>query len=133
MSERRLLHVLRQSSAADATDNSAPATSLHSTIVSARHIQLSSTASEEQFLERRRKGLARYLTFAANHPVLRKERLIHVFLNERLVSRVASSYAPPRERFEVDMETRSPPPRISLRGARTILISTSTMRAMPCD
>lgn len=47
--------------------------------VSARHLPI---AADELFLERRRKSLARYLEFLANHHVMKHERCVQVFLNE---------------------------------------------------
>lgn len=48
-------------------------------LVSARHLPI---AADELFLERRRKSLARYLEFVANHHIVKHERCVQVFLNE---------------------------------------------------
>jgi len=38
--------------------------------------------ADEAFLEQRRKGLARFINFVANHPVLKEDGLVSVFLTE---------------------------------------------------
>lgn len=47
--------------------------------VSARHVHI---PSDEQFLERRRRGLSRYLEFLANHPIMKHDKAIKAFLTE---------------------------------------------------
>ncbi|KAM0749187.1 hypothetical protein T439DRAFT_290745 [Meredithblackwellia eburnea MCA 4105] len=39
-------------------------------------------ATDDQFLERRRKGLERFLTFVVNHPILKNDGIVRVFLGE---------------------------------------------------
>lgn len=41
-------------------------------------------ASDEQFLERRRRGLTRYLTLVANHPILKHDKAVKAFLTETM-------------------------------------------------
>ena len=69
--------------------------------VSARHLQI---ASDEQFLERRRRGLARYLSYVANHHTMRNERVINVFLN---VDQDLSTWRKQNPDMETSDETHS--------------------------
>lgn len=41
-------------------------------------------ASDEQFLERRRRGLTRYLALVANHPILKHDKAVKAFLTETM-------------------------------------------------
>jgi sorting nexin-8 len=41
---------------------------------------------DESFLEKRRKGLTRFLNFVARHPVLKDDELVEMFLTEQSVS-----------------------------------------------
>lgn len=51
------------------------------------HIAGSYIAVDDLFLERRRRGLERFLTFLVNHPTLKRDGLLKTILEEQSVSR----------------------------------------------
>lgn len=57
-----------------------------------KRVQIAGTylATDDLFLERRRTGLQRFLSFCVNHPVLGRDGLVKVFLEEQEVSRCVS-------------------------------------------
>lgn len=52
-------------------------------------------AADVQFLDRRRRGLQRFMNFVVNHPVLKRDGIVHVFRNEQVVSPVFLPARPP--------------------------------------
>ena len=50
-------------------------------LVSSRHVHI---ASDGQFLERRRRGLTRYIESVANHPIMKHDKAVKAFLTETM-------------------------------------------------
>lgn len=49
------------------------------------------------FIEKRRKGLLRYMDYITKHPIIRKDDIIHLFLTEKNVRNILSETHDPNQ------------------------------------